>query len=125
MADVLRAVRDLVLADVEVDGRRRDVVIRDGRVGGVPAVGAEVVDGRGGALLPALNDHHLHLLATAAARRSVDCGPPGVTTADQLSAALASAPGETVRGTGYHESVAGPLDRRLLDALHRERPVRV
>ncbi|MCU1593334.1 MAG: amidohydrolase [Frankiales bacterium] len=125
MAELLRAPRDLVLTDVEVDGRRVDVVIRDGQLGGTPKAGADVVHGRGGALLPGLNDHHLHLLATAAAARSIDCGPPSVRTAEQLRGALAVATGQSVRGTGYHESVAGPLDRALLDDLHPGRPVRV
>ncbi|WP_055639070.1 amidohydrolase family protein, partial [Streptomyces griseoruber] len=41
-------------------------------------------------------------------------------------AALRSgAPGEWVRAVGYHESVAGELDRRVLDGLVPDRPVRV
>jgi predicted amidohydrolase YtcJ len=125
MAELRRRVRDLVLTDVEVEGRRQDVVVRDGRVGGEPGDGADVVDGRGGALLPGLHDHHLHLLATAAAAGSVECGPPAVTTPAQLREALSRADGPRVRGIGYHESVAGPLDRTLLDASHPDRPVRV
>jgi predicted amidohydrolase YtcJ len=86
----------------------------------LPARGSEVVEGRGGALLPGLHDHHVHLLATAAARASVDCS----TRAGLES--LREAPGNGwVRGTGYHESVAGPLDRHVLDKLVPDRPVRV
>lgn len=45
-----------------------------------------------------------------------------------LAAALARATPDArgwVRGVGYHESVAGPLDRRVLDALRAPGPVRV
>jgi predicted amidohydrolase YtcJ len=127
LAEVRRAVRELVLADVEVEGRRVDVHVRGGRVTAVGgrAAGVEVLDGRGGALLPALNDHHLHLLAAAADARSVACGPPAVSDVAGLRAALAAAAGTWVRGTGYHESVAGRLDRALLDELAPDRPVRV
>lgn len=125
MSEVRRRVRDLVLADVEVDGRRTDVVLRDGRPACEAIAGAEVVDGRGGALLPGLHDHHLHLLASAAAARSVDCGPPAVRDATSLRAALAAAPGPQVRGVGYHERVAGPLHRDLLDQVVPDRPARV
>lgn len=125
MTVVRRHMRDLLLRDVEVAGERLDVAVVDGRavLGGAAARGAEVVHGAGGALLPALNDHHVHLLALAAERRSVACGPPEVRDAPALAAALV---GEGwVRGTGYHESVAGPLDRTLLDRLAPGRPVRV
>ena len=84
------------------------------------------MDARGGALLPGLNDHHIHLFALAAARRSVKCGPPEVTTFAELQTALEAAPGEDwIRGVGYHESVAGMLDTRSLDALRGDRPVRI
>jgi predicted amidohydrolase YtcJ len=77
-------------------------------------------------MLPGLVDHHLHLLAWAAARCSISCGPPDVTEEEALRAALGRAPGSGwIRGVGYHESVAGTLDRRRLDALAPGRPVRV
>ena len=79
----------------------------------------------GGLVLPGLHDHHVHLLATAAAQSSLVCGPPEVVTADALMVALRR-PGEGwIRGTGYHESVAGMLDRRWIDALVPDRPVRI
>ena len=121
----------LLLRDVEVDGRRVDVRVSGARVTAVgehlDPKGTEVVDGAGGALLPGLHDHHVHLLALAAARESVQCGPPQVADLDGLAAALLAAPGtdEWVRGVGYHESVAGPLDRESLDRLVAHRPVRV
>jgi predicted amidohydrolase YtcJ len=122
-------VTDLLLREVEIEpGRRTDVLVRDGRiaVGHAEDLGAEVIDGRGGVLLPGLADHHLHLLATAAS--GVRCGPPDVTTVEQLAATLAAAPGDPsgwVRATGYDERIAGDLDARALDALHASRPVRL
>lgn len=121
--------------DVEVDGVRTDVLVAGGRVRRIghglrPDADGEVVDGDGGALLPGLHDHHVHLAALAAALRSVHVGPPSVTTPEQFAAALAAAdawtpPGEWIRAVGYHESVAGPLDRDVLDRLVGRRPVRV
>jgi len=95
-----------------------------------PAGGEEVIDARGGAVIPALHDHHVHLRAMAAARGSVDVGPaatPGPAAFDErLRAAAAAAPaGAWVRAVGYHEAVAGHLDRRRLDAAVAGRPVRV
>lgn len=123
--------RSLVLRDVEVDGvPGSTVVIRNAAIAQVvaglePAGDAYVIDGGGGALVPGLHDHHIHLHAAAAERMSVRCGPPQVRTADELGAALASAPGDAVRGVGYFESVAGVLDSEILDRLHPGRPVRI
>ncbi|GAB3715672.1 amidohydrolase family protein [Nocardiopsis oceani] len=125
----------LLILGAEVEGRPCDVRVQDGRVAEIasglrPGKGEEVITARGGALLPGLHDHHIHLLALAAAAGSVDCGPPRVTGREQLREALRSAaaasPADTwLRGTGYHESVAGLLDRDALDAMVPERPVRV
>ncbi|MGO4759133.1 amidohydrolase family protein, partial [Streptomyces sp. 2MCAF27] len=87
--------------------------------------------GRGGALLPGLHDHHVHLAALAADAASVRVGPADVRGRDGLAQALRGgapgqwATGEWVRAVGYHESVAGELDCRTLDALVPDRPVRV
>ena len=110
--------------DVRVVGER----IAELGVGLPVADGEQVLDADGGALLPGLHDAHVHLLALAAARRSVLCGPPDVRDRAGLAAALAGASPDAagwVRGVGYVESVAGDLDRELLDELHRDRPVRV
>ncbi len=125
-----------VLSDVEVDGSRRDVTISGGRVADIspvgirqPAADVTVLDGGGGTLLPGLHDHHMHLFATAAARDSVDVGPRACPSpavfADRLRIAAHDAAGRWVRGTGYHEDVAGPLDRHVLDALMPDAPARV
>ncbi|HEX6237180.1 MAG TPA: amidohydrolase family protein [Acidimicrobiales bacterium] len=97
-----------------------------------PSPGASVIDGRGGALIPGLHDHHIHLLATAAAARSTVVGLPLVHDAPGLARALRAADadperpaGAWIRAVGYHESVAGDLDRHALDALVPHRPLRV
>ena len=78
----------------------------------------DVVDAGGGAIVPGLHDHHVHLRAMAAAAASVPVG--------QLQeAAVNTPPGQWLRAVGYHESIAGPLDRWRLDELVPDRPVRV
>ncbi len=92
----------------------------------VPAGDVQVVDAQGAALLPGLHDHHIHLRATAAALRSLDCSEfaPGQSTA--LQTALSQVVGDSwIRVVGYHESIAGDLDAAALDALCAGRPVRV
>jgi predicted amidohydrolase YtcJ len=68
--------------------------------------------------------------AAAAAATSVPAGPPQVHRESQLISALLSAdralaPGEWLRAVGYHESVAGHIDRFFLDHVVPHRPVRV
>ena len=121
----------LLIRDAELGSRRADVRCRDGRIvelgsGLVAGDGEEIIEAQGGALLPGLHDHHIHLFALAAARGSVDCGPPEVDDRDTLAAALQDVAGSGwIRGVGYHESVAGELDRHALDAIVPERPVRI
>lgn len=124
----------MLIRNAEVEGRRVDVRCAGGRIleiaeglTGRPGWEQEL-DARGGALLPGLHDHHLHLLALAAALESLDCGPPAVRTPDELGRRLAGAsPDRTgwLRGRGYHDSVAGALDRRRLDALRADLPIRI
>lgn len=103
---------------------RRGVVVDVGA--GLRRDGETELDGRGGALVAGLHDHHLHLLALAADMSSVRCGPAEVAGAAALAALLrAAAVDGSVRATGYHESVAGPLGRDALDAIVPDRPVRV
>lgn len=121
----------LLIRSAEVSaGHRTDVLIRGGTVAtlgsGLSATGLPVLDADGGALLPGLHDHHLHLHALAADTNSVRCGPPRVHTADRLARVLAAAPGDGwIRGVGYVETVAGMLDSVALDSLCRDRPVRI
>jgi predicted amidohydrolase YtcJ len=128
----MSGIETVVLRSVEVDGDVVDVFVANERV---EAIGQDLavprqaheIDGRGGALLPGLHDHHLHLLATAAAARSVDVSllePDGF--AGALRRADGSLPaGAWMRVVGYHDSVIGALDRGALDEIVRARPVRV
>ncbi|MFI4979211.1 MAG: amidohydrolase family protein [Nevskiales bacterium] len=86
-----------------------------------------VIEANGAALVPGLRDHHLHLASLAASRSSLRCGPPQVHTAAQLAASLkAQSDGcGWVRGIGYHESVAGEIDRDWIDHHLSNRPVRI
>lgn len=121
----------LLIRNCEVDGiARADVRVRTGRVVDVapslPSDGDHAIDAAGGALIPGLHDHHLHLFALAADLRSVPCGPDDLRDSDGLAAALrAAAAHGPVRGTRYFESVAGPLDRDVLDRCVADVPVRV
>jgi predicted amidohydrolase YtcJ len=113
--------------------RRADIRVSAGNVAEIapsliPRPGEQVIDCDGGAVIPGLCDHHLHLHAMAAARSSVHCGPPEVTTAAGLAAALAAAgPDDSgwIRGTGYFESVAGDLTAAALDRMRADVPVRI
>lgn len=110
-------------------GRVADVRLEAGRIAGIghfpEDIAATVIDAAGGLLLPGLHDHHIHVAATAAAMASVRCGPPDVADEAALVAAL-GAPGDGwLRGIGYHDGVAGAIDRAWLDRAAPARPVRV
>lgn len=120
----------LVIHDAEVDGRTVDVHVTERRISAItdlrararPRPDARIVDASGGALLPGLHDHHIHLLALAAARRSLVL----TGSLDEIGARAAVDDGVGwMRITGYHESEHGPLDRHRLDALAPHRPARV
>ncbi|MER5787434.1 amidohydrolase family protein [Streptomyces sp. NPDC001980] len=120
----------VLIRAVEVEGRGLvDVRIGDdGRIAEISPrlAGPADVHGRGGALLPGLHDHHVHLTALAAATASVRVGPRDVRGPAGLAEALRRGPpGAWVRAVGYHERVAGELDRWTLDAIVSDRPVRV
>jgi predicted amidohydrolase YtcJ len=119
----------VLIRRVEVEGRGLvDVRIAGGRIVeiGERLPGRAEVDGEGGALIVGLHDHHVHLTALAAEAASVRVGPAEAGGRDGFAAALrGGSPGEWVRAIGYHESVAGELDRWELDRLVSDRPVRV
>jgi predicted amidohydrolase YtcJ len=129
--------RDLVIVNAEVDGRLVDVAASGGVITSIGKAASArrrgdvtTLDAAGAAVIPGLHDHHVHLAATAAARSSVDAGPPVVATSGELRNALRAAdrrqpPGEWLRAVGYHESVAGDLDRAALDGMVPDRPARV
>lgn len=123
----------LVVRNAEVDGHAQLVdveVIGDTIAGIVPSSTTRVaagthdavtLDAAGGALIAGLHDHHIHLLALAAARRSM------VVESDFATRLSERARGGTgwLRAVGYHESICGPIDRAWLDRWSPDRPVRV
>lgn len=123
----------LIIKDAQVRGQVTDVRIERGTISSIgPGMrceaGDQLLDGQGGALIPGLHDHHIHLTAWAAARESVFVGPSAVTGKPALAAVLSRSsvgPDGWIRAVGYHESVAGDLDRHVLDKLVPDRPVRV
>lgn len=129
---------DLLIRDAELhSGARVDVRLAAGRIehmapGLQPRDGDAVIDACGRALSVGLHDHHLHLMAHAAALESLSCGNPVIGCVTGFSELLLmrarmedpAAPG-WIRGIGYHESVAGPIDRRWLDAVAPRVPVRI
>ena len=112
-----------------------DVRVRGGVITAVahalPALADEwILEAFGAALLPGLHDHHIHLQALASAELSLRCDRSSVNDADELAAQLcrAATTGDSVewlRVTGYHESIAGDIDRAWLDRHIATRPVRV
>jgi predicted amidohydrolase YtcJ len=121
----------LVFRDVEIAGQPGlDCLIAQGEVRRIGAdltrpADAEEIHGRGGALLPGLADHHIHLLAMAAAARSTD-----LTGSSQLEAVVSQAArtvpaGHWARVIGYDDQAHGALDRHRLDSCSPDTPVRV
>lgn len=120
-----------LITRAQVGGQVLDVSVVDGTIVAVApdlsTRGRRVVDAAGGALLPGLHDHHLHLLAMAAGRRSIRlealAGPAELD--DAVNAAHRKAdPGSWLRAVGL-EDRHGHLDRSRLDRLAPGRPVRV
>jgi predicted amidohydrolase YtcJ len=122
----------LILRDVEVEGRGGlDVRLEDGRIAAIGArlpSGGHEIDGRGGALIPGLADHHIHLFSLAAQRDSVTLdGVRDVASLRlRIKAATAARPDSAwVRATGYHERMAGDLTRAALDEIAPRHRLRV
>ena len=123
----------MLIANAEIYGVGvADLRIGNGRIAAIGklARGTDeaILDQGGAAVLPGLNDHHIHLMAYAAALGSVACGPPRVHSEEELIDALVRATPNSdgwVRGIGYHESVAGDIDRHWLDAVCPGVPVRI
>ena len=128
----MNARADLVLRRVRpFGGVEVDVAISGGVVSAIGerlAVSGPEVDGGGNMLLPGLHDHHIHLLATAAARQSLSL--KGVTDGAAVAARLAEAaaglaPGGWLRVIDYDERAAGLPDAAMLDGWVADRPVRM
>lgn len=139
MADAGSSSR-LSIANAEVDGRLVTITIDRPHVVAVEPTGARadragvggdvVVDAAGGAVIPGLHDHHVHLLATAARRRSVVAGPPAVRSPADFDRVVtraheATPAGEWLRVIEHEDGVAGAVERERLDRLCPGRPVRV
>ena len=122
----------MLIRRAEVDRVSCDLRIVGGKIAAMAPelaliAGETIIDAGGAAIIPGLRDHHLHLYGLGAAVESISCGPPldERALADALiSAASAGAPG-WIRGVGYHESVAGDVDRDWLDAHVSDVPVRI
>ena len=111
----------LLIRNVEVEGRPgQDVAICDGRIVAIgPKLRAagEMLDGAGGALIPGLIDHHLHLLGAAAAASSIDLSScaDASSAAARIAAVAEAQPGGWMRATGCPASFAMTLDTAVLD----------
>lgn len=70
---------NLVIRNVSIEGERGlDLRIEDGiivEIGRALHAPLPLLDGGGGALIPGLHDHHIHLFALAAHSRTVAVGP--------------------------------------------------
>ena len=94
---------------------------------------ALVIDCRGRALLPGFIDAHCHLLATARTFQDLDCRPGWAATVPALkglvrSRALATPPGDWVRGFGYDDLALAEMrhpTRWDLDGAAPDHPVRL
>ena len=109
---------DLVLRDVVVEGRLVDVRTGGGVVTEIERrlatrPGDDEIDGGRGALIPGLHDHHVHLLALAAAERSPQVGPAYVTDEAQVVALFERTIGR-LRALESAALVAGALCGGLL-----------
>lgn len=115
----------LLIRGAIVDGARLDCRVGEGVVAALgvdlsPLPGERVVEAAGGALLPGLHDHHVHLLAAAAARVSLDLRGGPLPPPDQHSTGGAGDGWLRVVGLGDDDAT-----RHDVDAVWRSRPVRV
>jgi predicted amidohydrolase YtcJ len=128
--------KPLLLRDVAIGltGRRADVRVEAGRVAavepaGTVSEGAEVIDGRGGTVLPGLVDAHVHMLQWASVRQRVSVAAArSAAHAVELLVAAQGPPGDTglLTGAQYNETFwRVPPHKDLLDRAFPARPVAV
>jgi predicted amidohydrolase YtcJ len=108
-------------ADVRVEGRRL-VAVTDV---GAPVDGAEVIDARGGTLLPGLVDAHAHLLQWASSRQRVSLsGARSAAEAADLIALADPIPGTLLQGANFHAALWPDRPHKtLLDHALPDQPV--
>ena len=128
----MTAVDELLIRNADLAGYGlADVRIQDGVV---IAIGQGLrssrndIDAGGGALIPGLTDHHIHLFATAASRQTLRL--ESVKSRGALEQILRKAihellPDQWLRAAGYDERIAGTDFRPMLDALSPDHPVRI
>lgn len=109
--------------------RADGIVIDGGLVVALEALPGAIPLPPGGVAIPGFVDPHVHLLAMAAARRSVDCSraaAPNLTALSRVLAAASQGPGGWVRGSGFDEALVAERHspgRALLDAAVPHRPL--
>ncbi|MGU3654825.1 amidohydrolase family protein [Mycolicibacterium sp. A43C] len=121
-------IRQAHLLDGRIADIRTGAAITQVAAGLAPAPGEQVIDAAGGAVIPGLHDHHMHIYSAAAAADSVRVGTAEVQDRTDLARVLAAAGVGSdgwIRAIGYHEAVAGPLDRTVLDDISPPVPVRI
>ena len=132
----MRRAPSLLIRNAEIGGRPGlDLLTADGRIAAIgPGLATRaadrVVEAAGGALIPGLIDHHIHLLALAAQADSLRLDDDAPATPQAFAVRLQAAaqrtpPGRWLRATGYDEAMAGVLDRTVLDRLLPDTPVRI
>lgn len=122
----------ILFRSVEIEDRVTNLRVEGGVIVAIgddlPATDAEIIEGEGGALIPGLHDHHVHLLAMAARKSGVDLDPMrDATSVDRaLGAAATSIDGDGwLRVTGYDEHHHGELSGARLDALAPRIKIRI
>jgi predicted amidohydrolase YtcJ len=106
------------------DGRVVAVGTR-GEVTGAAIPGARLVEAGPAAVVPGLCDFHLHLVGMAIARRQVrldEATSPEQLVAVMREAAARLAPGEWLRGFGWHDAVLRAADADALETAVGRRP---
>ena len=122
----------LTLRNVSIDGGPLcDVAVAGGRITaigpGLPRDTLEI-EGHGGALIPGLHDHHIHLLATAARDASIDLADvtDEVELTDRVRRKSSRAPAGTwLRATGCPAALAATLEKAVLDQAAPAHPLRL
>lgn len=122
----------LLLRDVTIGftGRRADVRVEGQHVVavepvGLPADDAEVVDGRGGTLLPGLVDAHAHLLQWASSQQRVSLTTArSAAHAAEIIAKADVTPGVLLQGANFHGALwPDSPHKTLLDRALPDQPI--